>query len=92
MDMGTYRKKPIEVEAIQFTGDNVAEIWGAFGADGIYGPTEKNPEHLILTTTHGDPAPCRVGDWVVPDSKPGTFYPIKPDVFAATYEPVGDSR
>lgn len=84
--MTIYRKRPIEVEAIQFTGDNVTEIWGKFGADGIYGPTEKNPEHLILTTTHGDPAPARAGDWIVPDSKPGTFYPIKPDVFEATYE------
>ncbi len=83
-----YRKKPIEVDAIQFTGHNVAEIWDAFGTAGIYGPTEKNPDHLILTTTHGDPAPARVGDWVVPDSRPDTFYPIKPDVFAATYEPV----
>lgn len=85
--MTIYRKKPVEVEAIQFTGDNVAEIWEQFGADGIYGPTEKNPEHLILTTTHGDPAPARSGDWIVPDSRPGTFYPVKPDVFDATYEP-----
>lgn len=87
--MTVYRKKPVEVEAIQFTGGNVADIWAAFGADGIYGPTETNPDHLILTTTHGDPAPARRGDWVVPDSKPGTFYPIKPDVFEATYEPAG---
>lgn len=90
--MKTYRKKPIETPAIQFTGDNVTEIWDAFGADGIYGLTEKNPDFLILTTTHGDPAPCRVGDWVVPDSKPGTFYPIKPDVFEATYEAVSDDE
>jgi hypothetical protein len=85
-----FRKKPIVIEAIQFTGDNVNEIWDRFGAAGIYGPTETNPDHLILTTTHGDPAPARVGDWVVPDSQPHTFYPIKPDVFEATYEPVGD--
>lgn len=43
---------------------------------------------LDLTTTHGDLATFRHGDWIVPDSKPGTFYPINPTVFAATYDPV----
>ncbi|MBB4931823.1 hypothetical protein F4561_002643 [Lipingzhangella halophila] len=85
--MQRYRKKPITIDAIQFTGDNVRDIWEAFGTAGIYGPTEANPDHLILTTAHGDPAPARPGDWVVPDSMPDTFYPIKPDVFDRTYEP-----
>lgn len=83
--MAQYRKKPLLVDAVQYTGDNVKEVFEEFGKDGILVAREG---HLILTTTHGDPAPCRAGDWVVPDSQPGTFYPIKPDVFAATYEPV----
>jgi hypothetical protein len=86
--MPKFRKKPVEIEAIQFTGDNVQEIWDAFGAAGIYGPTEKNPNYLILITVHGDEAPARSGDWIIPDGKPGTFYPCKPDIFASTYEPV----
>lgn len=88
--MARYRKLPVEIEAIQFTGENVEEIWGAFGAAGIYGPTEKNPDYLILTTVHGDEAPARAGDWIIPDGKPGTFYPCKPDIFAATYEALED--
>lgn len=87
--MPKFRKKPLVIEAIQFTGDNISEIWDAFGTAGIYGPTEKNPDYLILTTVHGDPAPARVDDWVIPDGKPGTFYPCKPEIFAATYERVG---
>lgn len=90
---GRFVKKPVEIRAIQFTGDNFNEIIDFFGdasVRGIYGLTEKNPDHLILTTTHGDPAPCRSGDWVIPDSKPETFYPCKPDVFEATYEVVKD--
>lgn len=83
-----FRKKPIEITAIQFTGDNVEEIWNLFGTDGIYGPTERNPDYLILTTIHGDEAPCRVGDWVIPEPKAGHFYPCKPDIFANTYDPV----
>ena len=51
---------------------------------------EPGPEYisLVLTTTHGEPAVFRHGDWIIPDSTPGTFYPCKPDVFAETYEPV----
>jgi len=88
--MPKFQKRPVQIEAIQFTGDNVGEIWDLFGAAGIYGPTEKNPDHLILTTVHGDEAPARAGDWIIPDGKPHTFYPCKPDIFAATYDPIPD--
>lgn len=82
-----YRRKSTVIEAIQFTGDNVTEIWGQFGTAGIRGPMVPNAPHLLLTTIHGDETPCRVGDWVIPDGAPGTYYPCKPDVFAATYDP-----
>lgn len=87
-----FRKKPVEVTAIQWTGDNVNAIWEAFGVSGIYGPTELNPGCLILTTVHGDPATCRVGDWVIPDGAPDTFYPCANDIFTKTYEPVKDEN
>lgn len=89
--MPRFRKRPLEVEAIQFTGDNIGEIWDAFGAASIIGPTEINPEKLTITTAHDDMAYVRPGDWIVPDSKPDTFYPIKPDVFEATYSRVDES-
>lgn len=41
---------------------------------------------LWLFTAHGDLTPFHHGDWVIPDSKPGTWYPCKPDVFAETYD------
>jgi hypothetical protein len=43
---------------------------------------------LNVTTTHGETAIVRHGDWIIPDSKPGTFYPCKPDVFEKTYEAI----
>jgi hypothetical protein len=43
---------------------------------------------LRVKTTHGEIAIVRHGDWIIPDSKPGTFYPCKPDIFEKTYEPV----
>lgn len=81
-----YRKKPIVIEAMQWTGDNINDIWDWGGTDGIYGPTETNPNRLILTTIHGEKATARVGDWVIAEPTPGRFYPCKPGIFAASYE------
>lgn len=55
---------------------------------------ESGPNYIGLKvrTMHGDVAPVRHGDWIIPDGLPGTFYPVKPDVFAATYEPVEGSN
>lgn len=90
---GEFQRKTTSIRAIQFTGDNFIEILEFFEVEderavqGIYGPTDKNPNHLILTTMHdGDKAPCRIGDWVLPDALPGTFYSCAEEVFAATYD------
>lgn len=49
---------------------------------------EPGPEYIAFDakTAHGETATFRHGDWIMRDSEPGTFYPVKPDVFAATYE------
>lgn len=47
---------------------------------------------FVVTTTHGESAIVRHGDWIIPDSKPGTFYPCKPDVFEATYNAIGEGE
>lgn len=81
--MSKYRKKPIEVEAMQWRGDNEPELarWshGAFylNADGA--------PHLYVAANH---ASLRLmsGEWVIHDSK--GYYPCQADVFEATYEPV----
>jgi hypothetical protein len=88
--MSTHRSLPTEIDAIQFTGDNVAEIWDHFGSEGIYGPSEKNPDHLILTSLHG-PVPCRAGGWVVAEPRSGHFYPITAEVFAGKYREVSQA-
>jgi len=40
-----------------------------------------------VTTMHGETAVVRHGDYIIPDGRPGTFYPCKPEVFKAKYEP-----
>jgi hypothetical protein len=80
-----YRKRPIVIDAIQWTGDNINQIWGAFGATDLYGPTEKNPTWIIIGTLEGEMR-ADLGDWIIRGVK-GELYPCKPDIFDATYEP-----
>jgi hypothetical protein len=51
---------------------------------------EVGPQYIALDvrTAHGEIAIVRHGDWIIPEKQPGRFYPCKPDIFDATYEPV----
>ena len=87
-----FRKKPVVVEAIQFTGKNGPEIQGWSG-DVAYEspalePREGNPtgEYMQIETPEGIMTAI-VGDWIVKGVK-GEFYPCKSDIFDLTYEPV----
>lgn len=81
-----FQTKIRTIQAIRYTGENQEEIWTKFGVAGIYGLTETNPDHLLLTTVSGDPVPCRAGDWIIQDGKPNTFYPCTDLEFKARYE------
>lgn len=83
------RKKVIEVDAIQWDGTNVDEIWDEFGAQDVYGPTDTTPD-LVITTLEG-PMHAPVGWWIIRGIE-GELYPCKPSVFDASYEvvPVAD--
>lgn len=81
-----YRRLPTEITARQLDMgdyDEACEIvrWsqGRAVEDGIE-----------ITTLHGDTAIARDGDWIAAEPEPGRFYPIKPDIFAATYEAVSE--
>lgn len=78
-----YVKKPVEVEAIQWTGMNFKEI-KKFGGDYV-GLFANQP---IISTLEGDMI-VSVGDYVIKGAK-GEFYPCKPDIFELTYEEVKD--
>lgn len=87
-EIRTVRKRPVEVQAVLWTGDNINTIWDWAGADKVYGPTEKNPTSLIISTLEGDML-ALLGDWIVRGVF-GEFYPCKPDVFDATYVDITD--
>ena len=44
-------------------------------------------EAWLVMTAHGQ-VQAEAGDWIVTDPVTGDTWPIKPDIFQATYEPV----
>jgi hypothetical protein len=78
--MGRYRKKPVVIEARQFTKVNGHEL-----ADWCGGLYDDIACALIIPTLEGN-LTGTLGDWII-KGVAGEFYPCKPDIFAATYEP-----
>ena len=87
--MPRFRKRPVEVEAIQFTGRNQREvlqfIYPSMSEDGLRGAEVMNLP-VVIETLEGDMT-AAPGDWIIRGVQ-GEFYPCKPDIFEATYEPV----
>lgn len=87
--MARFRKKPVVIEAVQFTGQNGKEVCDFAGLEGVdvesAGGKHVRP-FLIIPTLEGNHR-ADVGDWII-KGVAGEFYPCKPDIFAATYEPV----
>jgi hypothetical protein len=77
-----YRKKPVVIEAVQYDGHNFAEI-SAWAGITI---AEKFTGGLLIDTLEGQMR-ADLGDWVIKGVQ-GEFYPCKPGIFEATYEPV----
>ena len=93
--MPKYRKKPVVVEAIQWTGSNLEEIRNFVGSDLIEECVElfdikrTLKEMLVDIAIDTLEGTMRVdyGDYIIKGVK-GEFYPCKPDIFLATYEEV----
>lgn len=82
-----YRKKPVVIEAEQFTEDNKNRCFN-FVRCNTSADFENGKPILKIQTIHGDIAIARLGDWIVKEPMPGFYYPVKPDIFKATYEEV----
>ena len=81
-----YRRKPIEVEAIQWNGENLDCIFTLTGRI----KRDDMPKGQIGIFSPRDKAgfrPASIGDWVVktPD---GDVRPISNEMFIATYEAI----
>lgn len=84
-----FRKKPVIVEAMQYTlesRDEVIEWCNAIGKGIDDDGAEFDLQNIIIFTLEGDHR-ASLNDWIIKGVK-GEFYPCKPDIFEATYDPV----
>lgn len=87
-----YRKKPVEVEAFQWsgeTGEIVVPEWFAEYVETQCSPIAQNKfgESVVLIETLEGIMTAEPGDYIIKGVK-GELYPCKPDIFHMTYEPV----
>jgi hypothetical protein len=82
-----YRKKPVVIEAALFTKENQGYIaqWCRSSRNG--GVKGRNGQRYIDIDTLEGTMTANIGDYIIKGVK-GEFYPCKPDIFKATYEPV----
>lgn len=81
-----YKKKYIVVKAVQWTGDNIDEIFDFCTAAYLDADNPCNEVELHIRTLEGDMV-ANDGDYIIKGMQ-GEFYPCKPDVFERTYEPM----
>jgi hypothetical protein len=79
-----WKKKPVIIDALQWTGENKLEVLTFCGnnviiEDGIFG------EYICNIKTLEGIMFANENDYII-KSLNGEFYPCKPDIFAKTYE------
>ncbi len=80
-----FRKKPVVIDAIKWTGHNLEEMHKFMDSSRIvWNPLLGEGGALFILTLEGE-MQADTGDWIIRGVK-GEFYPCKPDIFAATYE------
>ncbi len=86
--MPKFRKKPVVIEAIQWDGLATQEIFDFMGVDSL---EDDLLQGLVIPTLEDGPDAqvkhyAKPGDWIVKGIS-GEFYPVKDDIFRATYDP-----
>lgn len=88
--MGRWRKKPLEIEAVQFTGGNWPEIARFLGKDEeqveMVEPDPPDNPYLLITTPEGVMR-ADLSCWVIRGIK-GELYGCQDSIFRDTYEAV----
>ena len=86
--MARFRKKPVVIDAFEFTWplENAPSWFSRAINDGVVFCQGGVEPYLTIKTLEGDHR-ANLGDWIIRGVQ-GELYPIKPDIFAATYEEV----
>ena len=92
-----YRKKPVIIEAMKWTGDSHRDMFNFIDGKDLNAPIEPSGKNfyidhskvkggLVIKTLEGEHL-ANIGDWII-KGVAGEFYPCKPDIFDKTYEKV----
>ena len=93
MDVKRYRKKPVVIEALLWTGSNLKEIINFTGLnESARKWTWEEYEQVVASEglkifTLEGPLMASIGDFIIKGVK-DEFYPCKPDIFEATYDDI----
>lgn len=83
-----YRKKPVEIEAIQYIGNNVEEVEEFVGNQLLrYNNTQEENDYSLGIPTLGSIMKASVGDYIIRGVR-NEFYSCKPEIFRITYDEV----
>jgi hypothetical protein len=95
-----YRKKPVEIEAIQWNGNSNKQDIDSFVGRTLNTELESETAYLagkgapifsLLIETKEGVMKAFKGDWIIKEPFPTgdrDFYPCKPDIFELTYEKI----
>ena len=81
MSVKWYRKKSVEIEAIQWLGNNYKEVSDFVGNKLVYDATNSS---LFIPTLEGT-MHASINDFIIKGIQ-GEFYPCKPNIFWDTYD------
>jgi hypothetical protein len=87
--MAHFRKRPVVIEAIRLdkiSTERVVEFLGGESKRNISFAIDPRAGTVKIHTLEGV-LTAQPGDWII-RGVAGELYPCKPDIFAATYEPV----
>ena len=90
-EVKNYRKKPVVIQALEYTGD----LKSAKKFLGIKDASYDNDSRELVIPTLEDGSTnqakhvASIGDYIIKGIQ-GEFYPCKPDIFVATYEEVSE--
>lgn len=87
--MQKYRKKPVEIEALQLHMSNMEPLITQMRSDGYEVETHSEPpmraiSGIKIKTLEGV-MQANFGDWIIKGVQ-GEYYPCKPDIFEKTYD------
>lgn len=82
--MTKYRREPVIIDAIQWTGDNYIEVFEF--TEGNAWPTHSHSDTLAVSTLEGEMMATK-GCYIIRDMN-GDYFPCQDDIFNKTYEQV----